>query len=234
MMAVCSALSRDLIAVNSATNVTIQNNDLVTGKDAISIQDNAGNVDVRFNHIVGNSGYGILRAAGSGIGVVNASANNIYTNRVGYQAICNNRGQVDHNFWGIRVSPSSAITGCTYTTGKQLGAAVLKNTMAPGVLAEEIQISGTKTYHMDDDSIAVDGTPGVKLVIINHGHGSTDNMPFLGDHPTNLIACNHFFDVFISDENTVTPSSMNIYLPYDLEPGCAPIIESTHQLLWQS
>ena len=81
---ICVSPSRDLILINSPADVTVHNSDLTNGKDAVSILDNSGNVSVRFNHITGNSGYGILRASGSGSGTVKAVANNIYNNRIGY------------------------------------------------------------------------------------------------------------------------------------------------------
>lgn len=67
---ICTSPSRDIISISSATDVTLESNDLVNGKDAISVIDNAGNVSVRFNQITGNSGYGILRASGNGGGTV--------------------------------------------------------------------------------------------------------------------------------------------------------------------
>jgi hypothetical protein len=225
---ICYALSRDLIAVNSATNVTVLNNDLVTGKDAITIQDNAGNVDVRFNHIIGNSGYGILRASGSGTGIVKAVANNIYNNGGAYQARCNSKGDVNHNFWGLGISPSSAISGCTNTAGKRLGAAILNNELSPGVKAELFSVPAIGARRMSSVGfISIEGTVGVTLVVINHGKDEEQNIPFFTSGSGKLTPCNDFFDVFISDENTVTPSVLNLYLPYDLVPGCEAIIETS-------
>jgi hypothetical protein len=225
---VCYALSRDLIAVNSSTNVSILNNDLVTGKDAITIQDNAGNVDVRFNHIVDNSGYGILRASGSGIGIVKAVANNIYDNDGAYQARCNNKGDVNHNFWGLGGSPTTAISTCTNTAGKRLGAAILNNTLSPGVMAETFSVPAIGSKQMSSVGfISIEGTVGVKLVVINHGKDKKQNIPFFTSGSGKLSPCNDFFDVFISDENTVNPSVLNLYLPYDLVSGCEAIIEAS-------
>jgi hypothetical protein len=221
----CSAPSRDLIAVNSLVDASLISNDLVNGKDAVSIQDNSGNVSIRFNHIAGNSGYGVLRAPGTGTGTINTVANNIQDNRSGYQIECNNKGDADHNYWGSSNTPSSSISNCTYSSGKQLGAAIVLNSYKPGVAAETVNLTGAKTSYIDG-TISLDGTNGSQLIVANHGNGSASNVPFIGNGTEAITACSNFWDVFISDENTVSPSSLNLYLKYDLTTACLSKIES--------
>jgi hypothetical protein len=218
----CGSPSRDLILINSPADVTVRHNDLVNGKDAISILDNSGSVLIRFNHIVSNSGYGILRASGSGSGTVKAVVNNIYNNRVGSQAECNNKGEVNHNFWGPGVNPTSAISRCTYTAGKRLGAAVL-NDGTPGVSAQTVTLTGGKDP-ISSWPISLEGTAGTKFIIANHGNGGLSNIPFLGVGTDNITACSDFFDVFVSDENTTTPLALNVYIQYN--SSCVSIIET--------
>ena len=143
---ICVSPSRDLILINSPADVTVRHGDLTNGKDAISILDNSGNVFVRFNHIAGNSGYGILRTSGSGSGTVKAVANNIYNNRIGSQAECNNKGEVNHNFWGPGVSPTAAISRCTYTAGKRLGCRHSERCIARVLVLKQPRSRAEKTH----------------------------------------------------------------------------------------
>ncbi len=220
---VCVSPSRDLVLINSPSNVTLRRNDLLNGKDAVSILDNNGNVSVRFNHIAGNSGYGILRTTGSSSGVINAVANNIFNNRIGAQAECNNKGEANHNFWGPGVNPATAISRCTYSSGKRLGAAIL-NDGSPGVGAQTATLTGSKQSYFSG-SISLEGTAGVKLIVANHGNGSLSNIPFLGQGTENITACSNFYDVFVSDENTITPLTLNVFIQY--ESVCESIIETS-------
>jgi|GEM_PF-1323896 len=222
----CTSPSRDLILINSASDVTLEYNNLLNGKDAISILDNTGNVSVRFNHITGNAGYGILRASGTGIGTVKAVANNIYSNLGSYQARCNNKGEVNYNFWGVGVPLSNAISTCTYTNGKQLGAAVLERVDKPGIGAESFSVKASPQTSTVG-AISISGTFGVELVVANHGSGMDESIPFYSTGAGKIYACNDIFDVFISDKNTVSPVSLNITIPYNVVAGCETIIEST-------
>jgi hypothetical protein len=223
---VCVSPSRDLVLINSPANVTLRRNDLMNGKDAISIMSNSGDVLVRFNQIVNNSGYGLLRGSGSGSGTVNAIANNIFNNRSGYQIVCNNKGTINHNFLGAGILPNLAISNCSYTIGKQLGAAINKNTTKPGVEALEEVLTGSKTSYFNN-MMSISGTPNVKVILINHGNGTFANIPFLGIGTDYINSCNNFYDVFISDENTEIPSFINLSLTYDLNLECINTIESS-------
>jgi hypothetical protein len=221
----CASPSRDLVSINSASLVKLENNEVINGRNAVSILDNTGNVSIRFNHINGNSDYGILRAAGSGTGTVRAVANNIYGNRAGAQVECNNKGTMDHNFWGTGVLETEAISNCTHTDGGRLGVMILRNSMAPGVTAQELPpLTATKTGYFSGQ-ISVDGTDGTKIIVVNHGSGTSGNIPFFPSGIDNLTSCSNFWDVFISDENSVAPTELNLYVKY--YSGCASKIESS-------
>lgn len=221
----CTSPSRNLISINSPVAVYVTSNDLVNGKDAISIQENTGDISVRFNQIFGNSGYGIHRTDGSGAGTVNAVANNIYNNRTGAQVECNNKGKADHNFWGKGVIESSAISQCTYTGGKRLGAAILANGGQPGVNAQSVTLSETDFVY-PSSQISLKGTDNTIIILVDHGNGSADNIPFLGSGTENIIACSDFWDMFISDDNPVTTTFIDFYLKYNLNSRCVSSIES--------
>ena len=211
---ICVSPSRDLILINSPINVYLHYNNLENGKNAISVQDNIGNVDIRFNHIYKNTGYGILRASGNSNGTVKAVANNIFGNLGSSQVNCNNKGEVNHNFWGAGLGLSEAISLCSFTTGKQLGAAVLEKSDSPGVNAEEITLSGTKKGYFNNN-LWLDGTNGSELILANHGRSSYDLLPFFWLGMENITECSNFYDVFIPDNSTVSPSNVNIYIRYN-------------------
>jgi hypothetical protein len=225
----CTSPSRDLISiVNSPADVRLLSNDLINGKNAVSILSGTGSITIRFNQIVGNTGYGILNEPGIGSGIVKAVANNIFNNRTGAQVECNGNGEMNHNFWGSGTDPGTAISNCAYTAGKQLGAAIVTNAAVPGVNALSIPLTGTKTSIPSfGNLISLLGTAGSNVIIANHGHGGSGNIPFLGMGSGGITACNNFYDIFISDESSVSPTSMNLYLKYDLNPACTMAIEST-------
>lgn len=220
----CATPSRDLIAVNSAANVTIESNDLINGANAVTVAANSGNVLLRFNHIRGNSGYAALVATGAGTGQLDALANNLYGNRSGAQVECSQLGRVDHNFWG---SSGVAASNCTFTASKRLGAAVQLRPSAPGVQAGEF-IVGSSLGSAFDGQIsfqhAAEGSD-FSLYVLNHGYGSPENIPFTGAS-SELTPCSNYWDVFLPEG--VTPNStLALYLKYNLNSGCTATIEST-------
>jgi hypothetical protein len=225
---ICTAPSRDLIFINSPTSVTVESNTLTSGNNALHLLDSNGNSRIAFNHITNNSGYAILRDAGSSTGSFNAMANNLYANRSGVQVDCAGLGTVNHNFWGVNVSPATATNQCDATLGKQLGAAVLLNDSAPGVQAVEVPLSNTKSYAFSN-RIAFQqlaGSLDSRLAIVNHGSGTSANVPFTGGDPDNLVACSPYWDTFLT-----TPAddslAVNLFFRYDLTTGCEAIIESS-------
>lgn len=220
----CATTSRDLIAVNSTANVTIESNDLVNGANAVTVASNSGNLLLRFNHIRGNSGYAALVAAGAGTGRLEALANNLYGNRSGAQVECNQLGRVDHNFWG---SGGVAASNCTYTASKRLGAAVQLRPAAPGIQAGEFIVASSLGSAFDGQisfQHAAEGSD-FSLFVLNHGYGSPENVPFTGAS-SELTPCSNYWDVFLPDG--VTPNStLALYFKYNLNSGCTATIEST-------
>ncbi|GAP14107.1 hypothetical protein LARV_01869 [Longilinea arvoryzae] len=221
---ICANPGRDLIAIDSPANIAIESNDLFNGSNAITVADNSGSLLLRFNQIHANTGYAVQMAAGSGTGRLEALANNLYGNRSGAQVECNQKGRVDHNYWGSEfIAPSN----CTYASGKRLGAAVLLRPSAPGVQAGEFVVT-TSLGNAFDGQISFQRTAegnDFSLYILNHGYGSSDNVPFTGASSV-LTACSNYWDVFLPDG--VSPSaSLGLIFKYNLNSGCTATIEST-------
>ncbi len=123
----CTSPNRDLLLVNSSLPVNISSNTLSSGKDAITIQQSAGGITIFANHISGNVGYAVNRASNSGNGLLQITANNLYDNRSGAQVNCAGNGNVDHNYWGYSIQPTTATLNCSFQTGKQLGSPIISN-----------------------------------------------------------------------------------------------------------
>lgn len=227
--AACGSLRRDLVEVNSAVNVLLQSNDLTGGDDAVRVKDNAGNLLLRFNRIQGNTGYAVLREPSTGgSGLVDAVANNLYGNRSGAQVECNTLGRVDHNFWGTGVSTSAAVSQCSAVAGKRLGAAIEKASAAPGVLAQRVTVTSTKTYYFNQQigvQYAGSGSD-FDLWLVNHGMNGALSVPFTGGSPDDLTACSNYWDVFLADA-AVPAETLNMFVKYDLTTGCLASVESS-------
>ncbi len=224
----CTTLDRDLVVVESPQDVLIEYNTLTGGRDAVRVLDYTGNVIVRYNHISGNTGYAIWRSPGIAAGAVNAVANNLFANRSGVQVECNDRGRVDHNFWGFGAAAATSSSQCILTQGKRLGAPVLARTNAPGLQAEKVTASTTKTYSSDGRvgfQRSVDGAD-YDLYIVNHGLGSPENVPFTGGTPGSLTPCSNYYDIFLA-ENALPGNTLDLFFRYDLTAGCTATIEST-------
>ncbi|MEW6651004.1 MAG: hypothetical protein AB1453_12560 [Chloroflexota bacterium] len=224
----CATLNRDLIQIESAQNVTLRSNDLTGGKDAVQILDGSGNVSLLFNHITGNSGYAVWRAAGAALGNVQATANNLYANRSGFQVECNARGRVDHNFWGFGVGLPSAVSQCAFANGKQLGAPALSPAASPGVSAEQVTVGETKAYTASGligFQRAATGSD-FNLFIVNHGSGSPENVPFTGGMPGSLTPCSNYYDIFLASDVITPPDGLELFFRYDATSGCTVTVES--------
>jgi len=222
----CISLSRDLVHINSPANVLIESNTMINGLNAISIFGNTGNLTLRFNHIQNNSGYAIFQD-GLGTTTLTAVANNLYGNRIGSQVECNTQGNVDHNFWGPGITPSTGSSHCVSTNGLQLGAAIQTNPPTPGVDARIVTVTAIKaTYFNGAISFQHQvGESDYNLYVINQGNGSDSNIPFLGHGTDTLAACSNFWDIFL--DPTANPNSLNIYTKYDLSQNCIDIINSS-------
>ncbi|HNT53513.1 MAG TPA: hypothetical protein PKG95_02310 [Anaerolineaceae bacterium] len=224
----CSAPSRDLMEVNSAQPVVIESNDLVGGANAVHLLDGTGNLTVRFNHIQGNSGYGVLRDAGTGTGLLDIQANNIFGNRNGAQVECNLRGQADHNYWGPGAGAAASAVQCTVVEGKRLGAPILHSSGKPGVDGQIITVTGAKTAYFNGQ-LSVQGLgsgPGFEIVVLNHGSTVPGSIPFTGGSPDDLSPCGNFYDVYMPA--ALPPdAALDLFLRYDWTSGCTATIESS-------
>jgi hypothetical protein len=227
----CTTSNRDLLLINSTNPVAIESNDLTNGKDAIRIASGtSAAVEVRYNNITFNSGYGIYIATPT-TGQLDVVANNIFSNRSGAQVECNGTGNgvADHNFWGVQ-STSSAISQCTFSDSKRLGAAIQDNSNGPGVNAQQVTANSTLSYAFNNQ-IGYElsgGDSSLGLYIVNHGAGSAANIPFTGGQPGNPIPCSNYWDVFLA--NSAAPASSDIltlHFKYNLSSACITTIAST-------
>ncbi len=222
----CTTVSRNLLRVNSALPVTIQNNTLQQGAHAIVYEDNSGNLLVQFNHIANNIGYAVRRTGTTGAGSLTVVANNLLNNAWSTQIECGiaSKGVVDHNYWGPGISPASASANCTYTEGSQLGAAIL--TQAAGVSGQLVQVSTTGTS-LFGSALNVKRTTGEDywLYVVNHGQGAETNVPFLGYGTDPITPCSNFYDLFLGS-TPGTETDLVAALKYNLNSSCQAVIES--------
>ena len=221
----CSAINRSLVVIDSSLPVTIESSTFRNGDDAILINDNSGNIMIRFNQITQNSGFAIKRASGTGTGLITAVANNIYDNKIGVQVDCQNRGIVDHNYWGSGVLPTSANANCIITPGKHLGAAILNAN--PGVQAERASVTSTR-FSVFNNAVSFKRTSGSNfdIYIVNHGQGSLANIPFLNYGAEAITACSNFFDIFLAQGSA--PTDLTLSFKYNLNSACQSTIESSN------
>jgi len=229
----CSQPNRDLLVIDSLKNINILSNNLANGRDAIRIVNLQGNLSIRFNNIINNSGYAIFKPATSGTGKIHAAANNILNNRSGVQVSCSAKefGWVDHNYWGIGVLPGTAAPDCTSQPGKRLGSAIIDNLNNPGVQAQLVSVTTTKKSYFEN-SIAVQ-RPATNpdnldfdIFIVNHGNNSV-NTPFLTSGSTStLVPCNNYYDIFLP-RGLTNVQELNIFMKYDLNAACIANVESS-------
>lgn len=221
----CTSPSRHLIEVNSDADVTIEHNTLDSGNRAINILDNTGDVSIAFNQISDNLSYAVYRQSGSG-GTVEIFANNIIDNRSGIQVNCNNLGTADHNYWGEGITATNSASNCTVDDGKQLGAPIVLSSDGAGVEAVRQTVTGTTKYAFNN-KIGVKRTGGsdYDVIIVNHGQGSEENIPFLEEGSGAIEACSNFYDVFLADG--ASASDLVLTLKYDLNSSCISTIESS-------
>lgn len=225
----CLLTSRDLVVVEGTSNVLIETTTLTGGKDAIQLTStNSSNLRFQFNQVTGNSGYAIWLATNN-VGTLEASANNIYQNRSGFQVECNNHGRVEHNYWGAGVSGTAAANNCQVTDAKRLGAPALVNTSGAGIVGGKLTVTDNqKTYFLNSIGFQRNGGNDFDIYVVNHGAGSSLNVPFTSSSPTNLNPCSNYWDVFLA-ENSVLPTgtTLSVSLKYDLTSGCVATISST-------
>ena len=226
----CSSPNRDLIEVNSSTQVTIDSNDLTQGKTAVRASaGNTGGLVLRYNHINANSEYAVyLEAANAG--VLDAVANNLYGNRAGAQVECNGsaKGIVNHNYWGSGGQISTAASQCQFTDSRRLGAPIQQNTAGPGVQAQQVTVGTTAQYAFNDTigySRTSDGS-NYDLFIVNHGSGNNSNIPFTSSQSGSLIPCSNYWDIFLASTSAPSAGALNLLFKYNSNPSCISAIES--------
>lgn len=225
----CTSAHRNLIAIGSASKVVIESNDLVDGADAIYLLgSNTAPVEVRYNQITGNFGYGIYSTSGN-TGTLDVVGNNIYSNRNGVQVECSSPTNrvVDHNFWGAGVLPASAANQCTATATKRLGARVEHSVTGAGVSAKRVTVTSTLNYSFNNQ-IGYSRTGGgdFDIYIVNHGYGTVDNVPFTGGQTANLTACSNYWDIFLATSGSLpTTTAIQLFFKYNLSSGCINNIE---------
>lgn len=227
----CTTPSRDLLMVNSRSPVFIESNDLTGGANAIHIAGGSGNVRLRFNNIQKNSGYAILRDATESA-LVTAYANNFFNNRSGSQVECNYLSAgLNHNFWGFGINAAAGASHCSsalipLVEEKRLGAPVLPNPNVPGVSAVQVAVTDSKQYAFNN-TVAFQRTSGsdFPVVIVNHGQGGPENVPFTGGMPSSLTSCSNYYDVFLG-ETATGPTNLDLFFRYDQTPGCTAFVES--------
>ena len=225
----CNASSsRTLVEIDSSEQVTIQNSTLTSGDVAIQIHDNTGAVDIAFNEITNNLDYAVLVDPGtSSPGRVKIYANNLLKNGVSVQVNCNSGGIVDHNFWGEGELASGNTTDCVSSTGKELGAPILVASDGRGVRALLSTVRDTFAYHFDG-KIGLRHTSGgdFNVVIVNHGQGKIENIPFYETGSGEVVPCGNFYDIFLAAD--ADPKNLEIAFKYDLNDQCINIIESDY------
>lgn len=219
--------SRDLIEVDSASPVQIEHNTLQSGKVAINILDNMGDVTVAFNQIINNQGYGIFRESGAlNSGHINIYANNILNNNSGVQVVCSDLGAADHNYWGEDITPTESTAACLVSSGKELGAPILLSSNSAGVEAIRQTVTDTLTYAFNE-KIGVRHATSMAdydVIIVNHGQGGSINVPFYKTGSGAIQACSNFYDVFLADD--AFGLNLELTLKYNLNESCISTIES--------
>jgi hypothetical protein len=222
----CFSPSRDLVVVEPTGDVRIEYATLINGKDALHVLGGGGQVLIQFSHIQGNSGYAIWSDPDPASGKVIAVGNNLYGNRAGAQVECNNRGRVNHNFLGWGGSLTSAVSQCEFDPIKALGAPALRRTDRPGVSAARVTVTESKAYAFEGRiGFQRVGGADFDLYIIEHGAGSTLNVPFTGGSGDDLIPCSSYWDLFLT-EGASPGGVLDLFFRYDLSPGCVSSIES--------
>lgn len=220
----CTSSSRTLIDIDSANEVAIHHNTLMDGYVGVLVRNNTGKVDIAFNVFETQDSYAVYQENnGSDVLIY---ANNILENANGIQVICNADGEADHNFWGAGQTAASSVLGCQVTKGKELGAAALTTTGTPGVSAEMVTVTASKQYAFNNQ-IAYSRSDGSNygLIIVNHGQGSSENVPFYTVLGNSVSPCSNHYDIFLAEGES--PSSLNLAFKYDLNADCTAKIESS-------
>lgn len=229
----CANPGRGLVEVNSSQAVIIESNNLVNGDNAIFVRDNTGAVTVRYNHITGNTGYGVYVETHTNNAPIEITANNLNDNRPGSAVECSaaasgpiaNR-KANHNYWGA-TSPTQENSHCTISAGKRLGAPVTQKTASAGVNALLVTVGSTKAYSFDNQiAYRRNGGNDFGLFIVDHGFIPSDSAPFTtaagGESPS---PCSNYWDVFLPD-GTAPTGALELFFKYDKTSACLAAINS--------
>lgn len=222
----CAEASRNLITINTTQDLKIEHNTLQNGNRAIDIIPSDGVVTVAFNQITDNQDYAIYQQTGSGNGTLEIYANNIFSNRTGIQVNCSSNGSADHNFWGEGILPATAVQNCETSDSKRLGAPITTLPNTTGVQAIRQTVTENFNYAFENN-IGVKRNSGsaYDLIIVNHGQGTEENIPFLESGATPIVACSNFYDVFTA--KGAIASDLALSIKYDLNDSCLTKIESS-------
>jgi len=212
----CANPSRDLLHINSTSNVLIEHSTLVNGAIAILHQNNTGNLTIRTSEIKNNSSALISENTEVTSKLV-MEANNIIGNGSPVQVRCTNNSQVDHNFWGEGVLPTQSAHNCGADNKKVLGAKIL--TEHVGVAAQLLELSSSYPTN-DFYGLSAKSTGSSRLYVVNH----SDQAPFPGSNTRSLNTCGNYFDIFLPDGEN--PSSITLRFKYNLNQDCEQSLQS--------
>ncbi len=196
----------------------------MNGNIGIRVRDNTGSPLIAFNDISENSGLAIYKEGSNGD--VSIYANNIIGNASSYQVDCNNSGSADHNFWGDNELASANALDCSVSNGKRLGAAIITAAGVPGVSAEQVTVTVVKQYAFDGEiAYSRSGGSNYDLVIVNHGQGAAENVPFYDILGDSITPCSNYYDIFLAEGES--PSNLNLAIKYDQNATCTTKIETS-------
>jgi len=220
----CENPSRDLLRIDSPDNVEIKNNTLTNGARGIHVLDNSGNITIAYNHLADNRDYAVYREPGPGNGQLSIYANNIINNQNGAKINCNLHGNANHNYWST--NNTASWESCNITPSKNLGAPILQSPAKAGVEAKEVTVSSAYTEFFNGN-IGLQHTAGANfnLIIVNHGQGQNDNIPFFQSGSGDILPCSNFYDIFLLENSQA--ENLILTIDYGLNPSCISIIESS-------
>lgn len=225
----CST-SRTLVEIDSSSKVIIHHNTLKSGDYAIYVHDEKGTVEIIFNEIANNQENAVFIEAGlTNIDRVNIYGNNIVNNGNDIQVVCNSQAMANHNFWGKGQLPAENTSDCMAENGKELGAPILPAANGHGVQAILAAVTDEiKYYDAFNGKIGAEHTEGndYNIVIVNHGQGKIENIPFYETGSGDILPCGNFYDIFLAPD--ANPKSLKLALKYDLNEQCINSIESEY------
>lgn len=213
----CFSPSRDLLHIDSATDVLIDHSTLDSGANAIVYKDNAGSLEVRSSEIRNNSVSAVFSENNEPSARLNLVANNIFENGSAVQVYCTIPGNVDHNYWGEEILPSSTAPDCGADDRKILGARILPEQV--GVAAKLLTL--TEGYPSNDFyGFRAKSSQHSRIYVVNHA----SKIPFFDRMLDRMSVCGNYFDIFLDEGSS--PSSMTLAFSYDSTDKCKQAIQS--------